>query len=117
LAARVADGWVPSFTGDVGAVAGMARRLDDAVADVGRDPGEIRRVVNVHGVITDDSSNGVLQGPVDQWVDKLADLALTTGFDTFVVCADGGDQIARFADEVVAGLRARVAAERSKPSG
>jgi hypothetical protein len=117
LAARVADGWVPSFTGDVEAVAGMARRLDDAVADVGRDPGEIRRVVNVHGVITDDSSNGVLQGPVDQWVDELADLALTTGFDTFVVCADGGDQMARFADEVVAGLRARVAAERSKPSG
>jgi alkanesulfonate monooxygenase SsuD/methylene tetrahydromethanopterin reductase-like flavin-dependent oxidoreductase (luciferase family) len=117
LAARVADGWVPSLTGDAGAVAEMAHRLDDAAAEAGRDPGAVRRILNVHGVITDGSSNGVLQGPVNQWVDELADLVVTTGFDTFVLWAEGDDQMPRFAEEVVPAMRARVAAERSGPSG
>jgi alkanesulfonate monooxygenase SsuD/methylene tetrahydromethanopterin reductase-like flavin-dependent oxidoreductase (luciferase family) len=117
LAGRVADGWVPSLTGDLGAVVEMARRLDDAATEVGRDPGEIRRILNVHGVITDGSSNGVLHGPVDQWVDELTDLAVRTGFDTFVIWAEGDDQMPRFADEVVPALRAQVAAERAGPRG
>ena len=116
-AARVADGWVPSLTGDVGAVAEMAGRLDNAAAGVGRDPGEIRRILNVPGVITDGSSNGALQGPVNQWVDDLADLVVTHGFDTFVLWAEGADQMPRFAEEVVPALRARVAHEGAGPRG
>ncbi|MGH9289426.1 MAG: LLM class flavin-dependent oxidoreductase [Acidimicrobiales bacterium] len=117
LAGRVADGWLPSLMGDVGAVVEMARRLDDAATEVGRDPGDIRRILNVHGVITDGSSNGVLHGPVDQWVDELTDLAVRIGFDTFVFWAEGDDQMPRFADEVVPALRARVAAERASSRG
>ncbi|MGH9227244.1 MAG: LLM class flavin-dependent oxidoreductase [Acidimicrobiales bacterium] len=89
LAARLADGWVPSLTGDAAAVREMARRLDDAAAAVGRDPAAVRRILNVRGVITDGSSSGVLQGPVDQWVDELTDLVVATGFDTFVLWTEG----------------------------
>ncbi len=113
LAGRVADGWLPSLSGgDLQAVADMARRLDDAAAGVGRDPAEIRRVLNVNGAITDGGSNGLLQGPVEQWVDELTELVVTHGFDTFVLWAEGDDQMPRFAEEVVPALRAQVAAER-----
>jgi alkanesulfonate monooxygenase SsuD/methylene tetrahydromethanopterin reductase-like flavin-dependent oxidoreductase (luciferase family) len=113
LAARVADGWVPSLTGDVQAVAEMARRLDDEAARAGRDPAEIRRILNVSGTITDGRSHGVLEGPVEQWADELTDLVVTHGFDTFILWADGEHDLARFAEAVAPAVRAQVATERS----
>ena len=35
LAGRAADGWVPSFRGDIGQIADMSRRLDDAISAAG----------------------------------------------------------------------------------
>src|SRR5690606_38194654 len=84
LTARVADGWVPSFRGDLGAIAEMARRLEDEAAAAGREPAELRRILNVSGTITAGETGGPLRGPVDQWVDELGDLAVGYGFDTFV---------------------------------
>lgn len=112
LAGRLADGWVPSFGGDLAATAGMVRRLDDAASEAGRDPGDLRRVLNVGGVITDGSSEGPLRGPVDQWVDELTDLALTHRFDTFVFSGEGDGQLERFAEHVAPGVRDRIAAAR-----
>jgi alkanesulfonate monooxygenase SsuD/methylene tetrahydromethanopterin reductase-like flavin-dependent oxidoreductase (luciferase family) len=112
LAGRVADGWVPSLRGDREPIRDMARRLDDAAAEAGRDPAAIRRVLNVAGRITDGTSEGILTGPVDQWVDELAELAVTEGFDTFVFWSEGPGQLARFAEEVVPAVRASVAAQR-----
>src|ERR1051326_3468754 len=60
LAGRVADGWVPSFRGDRNTIAEMSKRLDDAALEAGRDPGSIRRILNVNGTITDGISNGML---------------------------------------------------------
>jgi alkanesulfonate monooxygenase SsuD/methylene tetrahydromethanopterin reductase-like flavin-dependent oxidoreductase (luciferase family) len=113
LAGRTADGWVPSFRGELAPVLEMATRLDEAAAEAGRDPGTIRRVLNIGGAITDGASAGPFRGPPAQWVDELTDLAVLPGFDTFVLWADGPDQLARFAEEVVPATRARVAAERS----
>jgi hypothetical protein len=79
----------------------------------GRDPGEIRRILNVGGLITTGASEGPLRGPVDQWVDELTELAIEQGFDTFVLWAEGPEQLERFAEEVVPAVRAQVAAERS----
>jgi alkanesulfonate monooxygenase SsuD/methylene tetrahydromethanopterin reductase-like flavin-dependent oxidoreductase (luciferase family) len=112
LTGRVADGWVPSFRGELQPIVAMSARLDDAAAEAGRDPGAIRRVLNVSGAITDGASEGPLRGPVDQWADELTDLVVAHGFDTFVLWADGADQLTRFAEQVVPAVRTRVAAER-----
>lgn len=113
LTGRVADGWVPSLQGDVSPLVQMAQRLDEAAEVVGRQPSEIRRVLNVNGQITVGPSQGPLQGPVSQWVDELTDLAVGHGFDTFVLWAEGDDQLARFAEEVAPAVRSQVADERA----
>ena len=113
LTARVADGWVPSFRGDLQQIVEMTDRLDQAAAEAGRDPGEIRRILNLSGAITDGGSEGVLHGPVTQWVDELTDLAVGQGFDTFILWADGPDQLIRFAEQVAPAVRTQVAAERA----
>jgi alkanesulfonate monooxygenase SsuD/methylene tetrahydromethanopterin reductase-like flavin-dependent oxidoreductase (luciferase family) len=114
LAGRLADGWVPSLRGDLTLLSEGSARLDDAAAAAGRDPAEIRRVVNVNGQITDGARLGLLRGPVDQWIDELTDLAVGYGFDTFMFWGDGEDQLPRFAEEVVPAVRAEVAAERGR---
>jgi len=113
LAGRVADGWVPSLRGDIGSLRDAAARLDDAAVEAGRDPAELRRIVNVHGAVTDGASEGLLRGPVTQWVDELAPLALDLGFDTFVFWGDGADQLARFSEDVVPAVRAAIQVARA----
>ena len=113
LAGQVADGWVPSFRGDLQKIAEMSQRLDDAALEAGRDPGSLRRIINVNGTITDGASNGMLRGPVDQWVEDLTYLAVTYGFDTFILWADGEDQLSRFAKQVLPAVKEQVEAERT----
>ncbi len=112
VTARAADGWIPSFRGDTGQLIEMVTLLDAEAADAGRDPREIRRILNVNGAILDGASEGPFRGPVAQWTDELTDLAVGYGFDTFVLWAEGSDQLARFAEEVAPAVRQQVAAER-----
>jgi len=110
LTGRAADGWIPSFRGDIGQIAEMSRRLDDAVAAAGRAPDAVRRVLNVSGSITDGSSDGMFRGPAGQWVDEIGDVAVSYGFDTFIFWSEDGDrQLGRFAQEVVPAVRERLA--------
>ena len=113
LAGQVADGWVPSFRGDLTKLADMTKRLDDAAMEAGRDPAGIRRILNVNGTITNGATNSGLRGPVEQWVDELTNLATGYGFDTFIFWGEGEGQLQRFAEEVVPAVRAQVAAERT----
>jgi alkanesulfonate monooxygenase SsuD/methylene tetrahydromethanopterin reductase-like flavin-dependent oxidoreductase (luciferase family) len=113
LAGRVADGWVPSFRGELAPIVQMAARLDESAADAGRDPGQIRRLLNVGGAITDSASDGMLHGPVQQWADELTQL-VAHGFDTFIFSGEGSTQLARFAEEVVPATRELVASERNR---
>ena len=114
LAGRLADGWVPSLQRDVARLAEGSARLDDAAAAAGREPSEIRRVINLNGQITDGARFGLLRGPVDQWIDELTDLAVGYGFDTFLFWGEGDDQLPRFAEEVAPAVRAQVAGERGR---
>ena len=109
LTARVADGWVPSLRGELQPVVDMVHRLDDAAGEAGRDPGDIRRILNVNGTITDGPTAAYLKGPADHWVGELTGLVVEHGFDTFVLWADGDDQVARFAHEVAPAAREQVA--------
>ncbi|HET9905388.1 MAG TPA: LLM class flavin-dependent oxidoreductase [Anaerolineales bacterium] len=113
LTGQVADGWVPSFRGDLLKLVDMTNQINDAAGEAGRDPASIRRILNVNGVITDGQSSGILQGPVDQWADELSNLAITYGFDTFIFWGEGDGQLQKFAEEVVPAVRAQVALERT----
>ena len=90
----------------------MTRQLNDAAVEAGRDPTSIRRILNVNGTITDGATDGMLQGPVNQWGEELTDLAITYGFDTFIFWGEGDRQLRRFAEEVVPTVRAQVSTEQ-----
>jgi alkanesulfonate monooxygenase SsuD/methylene tetrahydromethanopterin reductase-like flavin-dependent oxidoreductase (luciferase family) len=116
LAGYVADGWVPSFRGDLKKLRDMTQRLDDAASEADRDPASLRRIMNVNGTITDGTHEGILQGPVDQWTEELTNLAISYGFDTFIFWGEGEGQLERFAEEVAPAVREQVASERSRVS-
>jgi alkanesulfonate monooxygenase SsuD/methylene tetrahydromethanopterin reductase-like flavin-dependent oxidoreductase (luciferase family) len=96
LTGRKADGWLPSLgvlTRD-GMRAGN-EQIDAAAEKAGRDPGSIRRIINIQGLIGEGPGPSrselpvgylmgePLVGPVDWWVETLAGF-LDDGFDTLV---------------------------------
>jgi alkanesulfonate monooxygenase SsuD/methylene tetrahydromethanopterin reductase-like flavin-dependent oxidoreductase (luciferase family) len=109
LIGRAADGWVPSM----GRVSLEALRrssglIDEAALAAAREPSAIRRVYNIGGVITDGGGgDGVLVGPVGQWVETLIGWADDPGIDAFVFwpTADELAQVERFTAEVVPAVR------------
>jgi alkanesulfonate monooxygenase SsuD/methylene tetrahydromethanopterin reductase-like flavin-dependent oxidoreductase (luciferase family) len=108
LLGRAADGWVPSLTwARPELVPPMMQAIDDAAARAGRDPGAIRRLLNVSGKIVDGGVEELLVGPPDHWVETLGGFARDLGFDTFVLwpTEDAQEQLERFAAEVVPQLR------------
>jgi alkanesulfonate monooxygenase SsuD/methylene tetrahydromethanopterin reductase-like flavin-dependent oxidoreductase (luciferase family) len=90
----------------------MSGRLEEGAVEAGRGPRELRRILNVGGVITDGASQGVLRGPVEQWTEELTGLVTEDGFDTFVLGTEQPGQLERFAEEVVPAVREQVAQER-----
>jgi alkanesulfonate monooxygenase SsuD/methylene tetrahydromethanopterin reductase-like flavin-dependent oxidoreductase (luciferase family) len=112
LTGRVADGWVPSLRGDIAELADMVGRLDDAATAAGRQPSDIRRIVNLSGRIAQHRSEHAFDGPVEQWVDGLTELVVSYAFDTFIFWGDGDDQLERFATEVVPAAREQLASSR-----
>jgi alkanesulfonate monooxygenase SsuD/methylene tetrahydromethanopterin reductase-like flavin-dependent oxidoreductase (luciferase family)/FAD/FMN-containing dehydrogenase len=113
LVAGKADGWLPTLTyledGDL-------RRgntiIDEAAAEAGRDPAEIRRLLNLGGAITE-TPQGFLQGPVEQWVEELSGLALQDGIGTFILASDDPRLIQVFGAEIVPAVRQAVERERA----
>jgi alkanesulfonate monooxygenase SsuD/methylene tetrahydromethanopterin reductase-like flavin-dependent oxidoreductase (luciferase family) len=111
LIGRLADGWVPGKgTSQAADFPAMIARIEDAATAAGRDPAAIRRIVNVHGEITDGRVAGPLEGPPATWVDTLAGWATGMSIDSFVFWPDGGvEQVERFAQDVVPAVRAAMA--------
>jgi FAD/FMN-containing dehydrogenase len=93
------DGWLPSLAylqpGDL--ERGNAA-IDEAAEQAGRDPREIRRLLNIP----------------ELEVDRLFDLAMENGTGTFILGLDDPAAMQRFAEEVIPELRERVAAERAE---
>jgi alkanesulfonate monooxygenase SsuD/methylene tetrahydromethanopterin reductase-like flavin-dependent oxidoreductase (luciferase family) len=119
LVGRKADGWLPSLgvlTRDE--LRAGNERIDRAAKKAGRDPGSIRRIVNVQGVIGKEPAPSrselpvgylagePLAGSADWWVETLAGF-VDDGFDTLVLwpvdTAPG--QVELFAGDVVPHLR------------
>jgi len=112
LLGEKADGWVPSIPRmPVAELAAKNAAIDEAAVAAGRDPGAIRRICNVNGVITSGASDGFLRGPADQWIEELTDLAVNQRIDGFVLWPAGDivQQTAAFA-EIAGQVRDAVAA-------
>lgn len=114
LLARKADGWLPSFgwAGRDG-IAGGNAVIDAEAARVGRDPREIRRLLNIGGRFPPQRED-VFHGPPAAWVDDIVDLALTEGVGTFILASDDPSAMTTFATEVIPMVRSRVAVLRAE---
>jgi alkanesulfonate monooxygenase SsuD/methylene tetrahydromethanopterin reductase-like flavin-dependent oxidoreductase (luciferase family) len=116
LVGRLADGWLPSASYlQPGDLASRNAIIDEAAAEAGRSPADIRRLLNINGRFLD-VGRGPLQGPAEQWAEELADLALADGVSAFILGSDDPDDLRRFAAEVAPAVRELVAAERTQPS-
>lgn len=104
LTGRLADGWLPSegyLKSDDDLRVGN-ETIDEAADAVGRDPRDIRRLLNINPP----------RGGVDAWVERLAQLALNHGIGTFILAADDPQSIEVFGQEVAPAVRELVASER-----
>jgi Luciferase-like monooxygenase/FAD binding domain/Berberine and berberine like len=108
-----ADGWLPSlpYLND-GDLERGNRIIDEAAAAAGRDPRQIRRLLNVGGGF-DPAGRGFLQGPPRQWVEDLLPLVLDNGVSTFILASDDPGTIQTWGGEVAPALREAVAKHRS----
>jgi hemerythrin-like domain-containing protein len=88
--------------------------LDEAAEQAGRSPGAVRRLLNIGGRFSP-TRRGFLDGPADQWVEELTELALTYGVSTFITPGDDPDHVRRFALEVAPAVRDGVDRERLRP--
>jgi alkanesulfonate monooxygenase SsuD/methylene tetrahydromethanopterin reductase-like flavin-dependent oxidoreductase (luciferase family) len=113
LIGEKADGWLPSlpYLAD-GDLERGNRIIDEAATAVGRDPREIRRLLNISGAFASQHA-GFLQGPPKQWVEELLPLVLENGASTFIVMADDPRTIEIYGGEVAPALRDAVARERA----
>lgn len=113
LVGRAGDGWLPSLGYlQLSDVAASNARIDAAAVEAGRDPREVRRLLNV-GQGTFGGGSGFLQGRPQDWVEDLLPLVLEHGFSAFVLGSDDPGTIATFGQEVGPALREAVAAERA----
>lgn len=115
LIGQKGDGWLPSLgsmrPGDL--AAGNAI-IDRSAIEAGRDPREIRRLVNIGGAFGS-SRTGFLKGTSQDWVDDLLPLVTEDGVSTFILSSDDGEMLEQFATEVAP--RLREAAEAAIPGG
>ena len=119
LVGRKADGWLPSLgvlTRDE--MRAGHEQIDAAAEKAGRDPGSIRRILNVQGMIGEGGAPSrselpvgylagePLAGPADWWVETLAGF-VDDGFDTIVFWPvdDGPGQVELLAGHVAPQVR------------
>jgi alkanesulfonate monooxygenase SsuD/methylene tetrahydromethanopterin reductase-like flavin-dependent oxidoreductase (luciferase family)/FAD/FMN-containing dehydrogenase len=101
LIGEKADGWLPSLSYlQAGDLERGNRIIDEAAAAAGRDPREIRRLLNI--------------GPDVASVERLLPLALEDGVGTFILWADDPRAIEQYGAEVAPALREEVARERAR---
>lgn len=112
LTGAFCDGWVPSSPYvPPTQLDEKNRQIDEAAEKAGREPGDIRRIYNVMGQISERVGNEYLIGPVALWVDELTRLAMECRMDTFIFAPSEADeaQIRLFGEEVVPRVREALA--------
>jgi alkanesulfonate monooxygenase SsuD/methylene tetrahydromethanopterin reductase-like flavin-dependent oxidoreductase (luciferase family) len=110
---RLADGWIPSLGyRPVGEFTAMRHRIDAAAEAAGRDPAQIRSILNL-GVRVDPTAAphpDLVTGSAQQVATQLDDLAGRYGFTGFNFILPGPNQpgdMQQLAEEVLPAFRAR----------
>jgi alkanesulfonate monooxygenase SsuD/methylene tetrahydromethanopterin reductase-like flavin-dependent oxidoreductase (luciferase family) len=107
LVGAKADGWLPSLSYlKPGDLAAGNEIIDAAAREAGRDPREIRRLLNVFG----DPGKSA-----EAWVAELLPLAVEDGVGTFIIGSDDPAELQRFAEQVIPALRGQV--DRARAAG
>lgn len=116
LTGRAADGWLPSlaYMTSIQDLVDANEIIDGAAEKAGRQPSDVRRLLNVTGRITTAPSEQMLVGPPEQWVEQLATLTLEHGFSGYVLGGDDARAIAVLGQEIAPALRELVATERRR---
>jgi alkanesulfonate monooxygenase SsuD/methylene tetrahydromethanopterin reductase-like flavin-dependent oxidoreductase (luciferase family) len=122
LTGRKADGWIPSLgVLDAQELRAANARIDEAAETAGRDPRDVRRILNLQGVVGESRTPPAgrlpvgyllgepLAGPPEWWAETLAGFA-ADGFDSFVFWPvdPSPGQVERFAADVVPLLTAAI---------
>jgi alkanesulfonate monooxygenase SsuD/methylene tetrahydromethanopterin reductase-like flavin-dependent oxidoreductase (luciferase family) len=117
LTGRAADGWLPSlgYLKPADLAAGN-EIIDEAATAGGRQPGDVRRLLNIIGTAGPDGEE-VLPGKLEQWPEILAGLALRDGISAFLLGSDDPSVIQRFGQVVAPAVRELVEAERRQGAG
>jgi alkanesulfonate monooxygenase SsuD/methylene tetrahydromethanopterin reductase-like flavin-dependent oxidoreductase (luciferase family) len=116
MVGRIADGSLPSLgylQGGMAQLDEIHQHIDEGAAKVGRDPREIRRMLNINGQLSQ-QRGGLLIGPPEQWVEELADLTINHGVSAFIMTADDPYMIELFAKQIAPATRELVARERRR---
>lgn len=114
LTGRAADGWLPSLgylENGLASLEEMNRHIDEGALAAGRQPTDVRRLLNISGQFAR-SGRSLLNGPPQQWAEELAGMTLEYGISGFILAADDAPTIELFATEVAPATRELVAAER-----
>ncbi len=104
LTGAKADGWLPTlaYLPDEVEIPKSNAVIDEAARAAGRDPRDIRRLLNVGRLDADDA----------RWAERLAELALRHGFGTFILAGDDPAELQVFGREVAPAVREIVARNR-----
>src|SRR6201996_4426186 len=126
LLGRKADGWIAPLSTDYDTKPAAQNRIDAAARTAGRNPTDIRRVIQPVSTVTDrlQTTERPQAGPgtqpirttPDGWAHIIAEFVHQDGFDTinFVPEIESTEQITRFATEVLPAARTAIA---STPPG
>lgn len=119
LVGRKADGWLPSlgYMQSLDQLTESNKVIDEAAVKAGRDPKDIRRLVNISGRFVTERSNQLLSGPPEQWAEQLAVLTLEYGMSAFILGGDDPNALAVLGQQVAPAARELVSRERGIRAG
>ncbi|MEV4313939.1 LLM class flavin-dependent oxidoreductase [Actinocrispum sp. NPDC049592] len=110
LTGRKADGWLPTLEYlEPGVLTAGNEIIDEAALTAGRDPRQVRRMLNV---MQPGTSAAFLRGTPEDWADQLLPLVIDLGYSAFFVATDDPATIRAFGEELAPALREAVAKER-----
>lgn len=98
LTGRLADGWLPSLgylPEGIASLPAMNAEIDQAALAAGRQPSDIRRMLNINGQFQQ-TERGLFQGPPESWARQIVELHRDHGISTFILAADDPAMVAIF---------------------